>query len=73
VARLLPLPAELAAQPEGSYLVPIVIKTGERWVTEMERSRCAAGLQSGTSPKRSRPWARRATCCRSARRSGWPA
>jgi hypothetical protein len=30
VARLLPLPAELAAQPEGSYLVPIINKTGER-------------------------------------------
>jgi hypothetical protein len=51
LARLFSLPAEPAAQPEGSYLVPIVDTTGNKWVPERELSRCEAGLQTGTAPE----------------------
>jgi conjugative relaxase-like TrwC/TraI family protein len=50
ISRIVPRLATTAAQPEGSYLVPIIDPTGDQWVTETELSRCEAALQAGTSP-----------------------
>jgi TrwC relaxase len=50
ISRLLPQSATATAQPEGSYLVPIIDPAGDRWVTGSELSRCEAALQAGTSP-----------------------
>ncbi|HYZ99966.1 MAG TPA: MobF family relaxase, partial [Acidimicrobiales bacterium] len=51
LSRLLPAPDGLPAQPEGSYLVPIIDPAGERWVTEAELSRCEAALQAGAASR----------------------
>jgi conjugative relaxase-like TrwC/TraI family protein len=48
--RLFAAAGGLPAQPEGSYLVPIIDRAGNRWVTEAELSRCEAALQAGTAP-----------------------
>jgi TrwC relaxase len=50
LSRLFAAADGLPAQPEGSYLVPIVDPTGDRWVSEAELSRCEAALQAGTAP-----------------------
>jgi TrwC relaxase len=50
LSRLFPAADGLAAQPEGSYLAPIIDPAGDRWVTETELSRCEAALQAGTAP-----------------------
>jgi conjugative relaxase-like TrwC/TraI family protein len=50
LARLFSQPAE-PAQPEGSYLVPTIDTTGNKWVPESELSRCEAGLLTGTAPE----------------------
>jgi TrwC relaxase len=50
LSRLIPAPGGLPAQPEGSYLAPIIDAAGDRWVTETELSRCEAVLQAGTGP-----------------------
>ena len=44
-----PDPGELLAQPEDPFLVSIIGRARNRWVTEGERSRCEAGLQAGTA------------------------
>jgi hypothetical protein len=71
-SRLLPAPDGLPAQPEGSYLVPIVDPAGDRWVTEVELSRCEAACRRTTPRTRSPPWAHPTSCYRSARLLGWP-
>jgi conjugative relaxase-like TrwC/TraI family protein len=50
LSRLFPAADGLRAQPEGSYLAPIIDPGGNRWVTETELSRCEAALQAGTAP-----------------------
>ncbi len=50
LSRLFPAPGGLPAQPEASYLVPIIGPAENRWVTETELSRCEAALQAGTAP-----------------------
>jgi conjugative relaxase-like TrwC/TraI family protein len=50
LSRLFPAADGLPAQPEGSYLVPIIDPVGDRWVTETELSRCEAALQAGAAP-----------------------
>ncbi len=49
LSRLFPASGGVPAQPEGSYLVPIVDPAGDRWVTETELSRGEAALQAGTA------------------------
>ena len=74
ISRLLPPAGRLPAQPEGSYLVPIIDPAGDRWVTETELSRCEAALQAGTVPRRGRrPRPARRAAHRSPRPPGWPA
>jgi conjugative relaxase-like TrwC/TraI family protein len=51
LSRLVPAPGGLPAQPEGSYLVPIIDPAGDRWVAEAALSRCEAALQAGTAPE----------------------
>jgi conjugative relaxase-like TrwC/TraI family protein len=50
LSRLFPAADGLPAQPEGSYLAPIIDRAGNRWVTETELTRCEAALQAGTAP-----------------------
>lgn len=38
-------------QPEGSFLVPIIDRDGDRWITEIELSRCIDARESGTEPE----------------------
>jgi TrwC relaxase len=50
LSRLFPAADGLPAQPEGSYLTPIIDHGGNRWVTKTELSRCEAAIQAGTAP-----------------------
>jgi TrwC relaxase len=72
LSRLFPAADGLPAQPEGSYLVPIIDPAGDRWVSETELSRGEAALQAGTAPDEIARWAHPTSCCRSARLPGWP-
>jgi conjugative relaxase-like TrwC/TraI family protein len=47
IARLFRLPVR--SQPPGSYLFPTIDANGERWVSDIELSRCLDALTTGTT------------------------